>query len=62
MFKWKWSCCKNDPLEESCYEMCVEEGVEDLEEPWVKEVDEDEKLQALMDFVLGPEREDEDSS
>ena len=62
MFKWKWSCCKNDPLEESCYDMYVEEGVEDLEELRVKEIDEDEELQALMDFVLGPEREDEDSS
>ena len=42
--------------------MYVEEGVEDLEELRVKEIDEDEELQALMDFVLGPEREDEDSS
>ena len=26
------------------------------------EMDEDEELQVLMDFVLGPETEDEDSS
>ena len=42
--------------------MYVEEGVEDLEELRVKEIDEDEELQVLMDFVLGPETEDEDSS
>ena len=37
----KWSSCKNHPLEESCYDMYVEEGVEDLEE---LRVDEDEEL------------------
>ena len=42
--------------------MYVEEGVEDLEELRVKEIDEDEELQVLMDFILGPETEDEDSS
>ena len=42
--------------------MYVEEGVEDLEELRVKEIDEDGELQVLMDFVLGPETEDEDSS
>ena len=41
--------------------MYVDEGVEDLEELRVKERDDDEELQVLMDFVLGPEREDEDS-
>ena len=33
--------------------MYVEEGVE---------IDEDQEFQALMDFVLGPKRENEDSS
>ena len=42
--------------------MYIEEGVEDLEELRVKEIGKDEELQALMDFILGPEREHEDSS
>ena len=42
--------------------MYVEEGVEDLEELRVKEIDMDGESQVLMDFVLGPETEDEDSS
>ena len=33
-----------------------------MEELRAKEMDEDEELQVLMDFVLGPETEDEDSS
>ena len=33
-----------------------------MEELRAKEMDEDEELQILMDFVLGPETEDEDPS
>ena len=42
--------------------MYVEGGVEDLEELRVKEIDKDEELQALVDFVLGPTREHKDYS
>ena len=42
--------------------MYVEDSAEDVEELRAKEMDEDEELQVLMDFVLGPETEDEDSS
>ena len=42
--------------------MYVEDSVEDLEELRVKEIDEDEELQVLMDIVLGPETEHEESS
>jgi len=42
--------------------MYVEDGAEDVEKLRAKEMVEDEELQVLMDFVLGPETEDEDSS
>ena len=42
--------------------MYVKDSAEDVEELRAKEMDEDEELQVLMDFVLGPETEDEDSS
>ena len=52
----------NDPLKKSCDDMYVEDSAKDVEELRAKEMDEDEELQVLMDFVLGPETEDEDSS
>ena len=44
--------------------MCsyVEESDDDLEELRVEEMDKDEELQSIMDFVSGPETEDEDES
>ena len=47
----------NDLLEENTY---VEESDDDLEELRVEEMNNDEELQVLMDFVFGPEMEDEE--
>lgn len=38
----------------------VEESDDDLEELRVEEMNNDEELQVLMDFVFGPEMEDEE--
>ena len=40
--------------------MHVYESNDDLDELRAEEMDKDEELQDLMDFVLGPEMEDED--
>ena len=50
----------NDLLEENCEDTYVEESDDDLEELRVEEMNNDEELQVLMDFVFGPEMEDEE--
>ena len=51
-----------DLLEEDFEDVYVEESDDDLEELRVEEMDKDEELQSIMDFVFGPEIEDEDES
>ena len=50
----------NDLLEENCEDTYVEESDDDLEEFGVEEMNNDEELQVLMEFVFGPEMEDEE--
>ena len=47
-------------LEEYHEDVYVDESDDDLEELRAEEMDKDEELQDLMDFVFGPETEDED--
>ena len=51
-----------DLLEEDFEDVYVEESDDDLEELGVEEIDKNEELQSIMDFVFGPETEDEDES
>ena len=47
----------NDLLEENCEDMYVEESDDEFR---VEEMNNDEELQVLMEFVFGPEMEDEE--
>ena len=51
-----------DLLEEEFEDVYVEESDDDLGELRVEEMDKDEELQSIMDFVFDPETEDEDES
>ena len=51
-----------DLLEEDFEDVYVEESDDDLGELRVEEMDKDEELQSIMDFVFDPETEDEDES
>ena len=50
----------NDLLEENCEDTYVEESDDDLEEFRVEEMNNDEEFLVLMEFVFGPEMEDEE--
>ena len=49
-----------DLLEERSEDIYIEESDDDLEELRTEEMDNDDELRQIMDFVFGPESEEDD--